>query len=116
MKDQITFEEFLELEKKLDIRLGDVLAAERIEGSKKLLKLTVAFEPYDNEKIKTVVTNLGNKFSPEAFVPSRIAFIVNLAPSMICGVVSEAMICPWENFDGSVAIRTDDVARGAKLF
>jgi methionyl-tRNA synthetase len=116
MKDQITFEEFLELEKKLDIRMGDVLACERIPESKKLLKLTVAFDPSTNDITKTVVTNLGNKFAPEAFVTTRLPFIVNLAPSTICGVVSEAMIAPWENIDGSLAISYNDVARGAKLF
>ena len=54
-KPQITFDEFLAIEAKLEIKIGRITAIERVPKSKKLLKLTVDFR-YDSTETKTVVT------------------------------------------------------------
>jgi len=90
-KDKIPFSEFLEIEKKLDIRVGQIVAAERVPKSNKLLKLTVIFG-VDEEDQKTVVTNIGSTHEPDDLLAMTMPFIVNLEPVTIMGIVSEVMI------------------------
>jgi methionyl-tRNA synthetase len=96
IKTRITFDEFLEIEKKLEIKCGLIIEAERIPKSKKLLKLKINFGNGDDGN-KIVVTNLGDKFEPEFFISQRTLFITNLEPVTMMGVVSEAMIMPGTN-------------------
>ena len=49
MKQEISFDEFLEIESKLEIRIGKVTAAERVPKSDKLLKLTVIFGIHEED-------------------------------------------------------------------
>ncbi len=113
MKDEISFEEYLEIEKKLEIQIGRVLTAERIPKSKKLLSLMVSFE-VDGANPKSVVTNLGEHYEPEQFVGMVCPFITNLQPSTMMGVTSECMIVVGEDRDGKHAFSNYSV--GTKLF
>lgn len=110
-KKKITYDEFLELEKNLEISYGKILGAERIPKSDKLLKLTVSFggEPTDT---KIVVTNLGGLFEPERFKNLTLPFVVNLLPTKIMGVISECMIMVPKN--GSI-IELENYSLGSKL-
>lgn len=111
-KEKITYDEFLEIEKKLEIRIGQIVDVERIPKSKKLLKLTVIFGP-NKEDEKTVVTNLGEKFEPEDIVGIWCPFIMNLVPSKMMGVESEAMIMVGERPEGQIEL--EDYSMGTKL-
>ena len=91
MKEKIEFTEFLEIEKKLEIIMGQVVSAERIPKSTKLIKMRVNFTGEPSED-KSVVTNLGSTFEPSDFEGKKFPFITNLIPSTMMGVVSEAMI------------------------
>lgn len=88
-KEQISFNDFLELEKKLDIKIGQIVDAERVPKSFGL-KLTVSFGP--SGETKTAFTNLGKDHEPEALIGLMAPFILNLVPSEIKGVKSEVMI------------------------
>ena len=88
-KSQITINEFSELEKKLDIKIGQIVDAERVPKSFGL-KLTVSFGP--SGETKTAFTNLGKDHEPEALIGLMAPFILNLVPSEIKGVKSEVMI------------------------
>lgn len=95
-KQEIDFNEFLEIEKKLEIKFGKIKAVSRMEGSDKMLKLTVDF---GEENPRTVMTNIGNQpgLSEEGHAESALTgksypFITNLKPAKMMGVVSEAMI------------------------
>lgn len=101
-KEQISFDEFMEIQAKLEIRIGCIIAAERIPKSKKLLKLTVAFGPSISDNLKTIVTNLGEHNLPEFFEGLHLPFIMNLAPSVMMGVESQAMIMVGEGIDGEL--------------
>lgn len=96
MKDKITFNEFIELQKKLEIKSGEVKEVEEVAKSAKLLKLTVDF---GNEDVRTVVTNikplLGESFK-EKLEGKNILFITNLEPVKMMGIESTAMILPGE--------------------
>lgn len=111
-KQQISFEEFLEIEKKLDIRIGQVIDVERIPNSKKLLKMLVIFGG-NKEDQKTVVTNLGDKFEPNDLVGIWCPFIMNLKPAVMMGVESQAMIMVGEKADGSIEL--EKYSMGTKL-
>lgn len=104
MKEQIEYTKFLEIEesfKLLDIRLGHILEVERIPKSDKLLKLNVHFGELGN---KTVVTNIGNKITPEELQGYTLPFIMNLVPVKMMGITSEAMIMVNENEEGKIII------------
>ncbi len=111
MKEQIEFTEFLEIEKKLDIRIGEITAAERVPKSDKLLKLTVSFGPNEwvEGSVKTVVTNIGSNFEPETLVGALCPFIVNLKPSKMMGIISEAMIMVGTADTGDLEVLSQSV-------
>ena len=111
-KEQITFDQFLEIEKKLEIKMGHVIGAERVAKSKKLIKLIVDFASDEKDR-KTVVTNLGDKFESEAFYLKMIPFITNLAPTSMMGIESQAMIVVAEGTDGLIYF--DNYPIGSKL-
>jgi methionyl-tRNA synthetase len=101
-KPQITFDEYMDIQSKLEIRIGCVITAERIPKSKKLLKLTVAFGVSTSDNVKTIVTNLGENNEPSFFEGLHLPFIVNLVPSEIMGVESQGMIMVGESLDGTI--------------
>jgi methionyl-tRNA synthetase len=113
-KEQIEFSEFLEIEKKLDIRIGQVVAVERIPKSDKLLKLSVLFGLNEEDK-KTVVTNIGATVEPFDLIGLTMPFIVNLKPSKMMGVTSEAMIVVGTGTEGQMQLGLDYFGIGTKI-
>lgn len=92
MKAQIEFADFMEIEKKLEIKWGRVYHVERVPKSKKLLKLTVLFGEEDS---RTVVTNIGEHLEDEqTLLWQRFPFVTNLKPVTMMGIESTAMIMP----------------------
>jgi methionyl-tRNA synthetase len=90
-KELISFEDFMKASNKLDIRIGQVVSAERVPKSTKMLKLQVIFGEAEEDEL-TVVTNIGDKFQPDDLLGLTFPFVVNLTPSKIMGIMSEAMI------------------------
>jgi methionyl-tRNA synthetase len=113
-KEQIEFSEFLEIEKKLDIRIGQIVAAERVPKSDKLLKLTVIFG-IDDEDERTVVTNIGATVDPDDLLALTMPFIVNLKPSKMMGITSEAMIVVGNGLEGQMQVGLDYFGIGTRL-
>jgi methionyl-tRNA synthetase len=95
-KAEITFDDF----GKMDIRVGRVLEAERVEKSKKLLKLKVD----TGMDTRTVMSGIAEYFSPEAIVGKHVTLLVNLAPRKIMGVESQGMILMAEDKDGKLRL------------
>jgi methionyl-tRNA synthetase len=83
-KPNISFDTFLSL----DIRVCQILEAERVPKTDKLLKLKINTGIDERE----CVTNLGGLFQPEEFVNKKIPFILNLEPTTIKKIESKAMI------------------------
>ncbi len=96
----ITFEDF----KKLDIRIGKILSAEKVEGTDKLLKLEVDFgsdvssdstnasETSSAIGKRQIISGIAQYYSPESLVGKLCPFIVNLEYRMFKGVESQGMI------------------------
>jgi methionyl-tRNA synthetase len=116
MKDKIEFSEFLEIEKKLEIKVGFIKEVQRMEGSDKMLKLSVDL---GDDEYQTVMTNIGNRpgLSEEGEAEKMleglsIPFITNLKPAKMMGVESTAMIMLPTVDD---VLQLGDVMPGSKL-
>jgi len=98
IKEQIDFNDFLEIEKKLEIKCGRITSVEDVPKSEKLIKLTVDF---NNGDIRTVVTNIKPRLANTSYLVGQGSFFVtNLKPVKMMGIESQAMILPLE-FAGS---------------
>src|SRR5581483_5442662 len=86
MAEPISIDDF----KKVEIRVGEITSAEPIEGSDKLLKLKVNFGA---EGERQVLSGIAKYFAdPQVLVGKRVPFVTNLAPRMMMGLESQAMI------------------------
>ena len=83
-KPNITFEQFLTL----DVRICEILKAERVPKKDKLLQLTI--NTGFDERI--AITNIGAHYEPEVLIGMKMPFILNLVPTKIAGIESTAMI------------------------
>ena len=81
---KITVEDFF----RADLRVGEVIAAEKVEKSKKLMKMTVRI----GEETRTIVGGIALAYSPEQLVGKKFVFVANLAPAKLMGIESNGMI------------------------
>ncbi|RXK52478.1 methionine--tRNA ligase [Aquirufa rosea] len=95
IKETIDFESFA----KMDIRIGQIIAAEKMEKSKKLLKLTVD----DGMKHRTILSGIAEHFQVDEVLGRKVTFLANLAPRKMMGLESEGMILMAEGQDGKLS-------------
>lgn len=101
-KDTITINDFI----KIDMRVGEVKQATAVEGSKKLIELTVDLgEDYGTV---TVLTGLLQFYSPEEFVGKKLGIIANLEPRPMVGKISQGMIMAIDTEEKPVPLFLDD--------
>jgi len=96
LKPEIVYDDFA----KLDIRIGKVIAAEKMEKSDKLLKLTVD----TGLDQRTVLSGIAKHYSAEEMVGKQVTLIVNLAPRKMMGTESQGMILMAEDGDGKLRL------------
>ena len=107
---EISFDDFL----KVELRVGEIIACEAVPKSSKLLKETVKF----GNETRTIVSGIAKHFKPEEMVGKKVAFVTNLAPRKVCGVVSEGMILAAEDENGVLSLivpENKDVLSGTRL-
>ena len=99
---------------KVQLKIAKVITCEKVEKSKKLLKLTVKI----GEEERTVVSGIALKYQPEYLVGKKLAMITNLKPVKLCGIESQGMIICAENAEGDIAFLTPehDVEDGSEIF
>ena len=73
---------------KIHLRVGQILSAEAIPKSNKLLKLKVDI----GSEQRQIVAGIGQKYSPEALIGKKVAVVVNLKPAKLMGVESQGMV------------------------
>ena len=81
----ITIDDF----KKVEIKIGEIISVENIEGSDKLLKLKVNFGDHERQVLSGIKAYFPD---PQALVGKRCPFVTNLAPRTMMGLESQAMI------------------------
>ena len=96
LKPEVTIDDF----SKLDIRVGKVVAAEKMEKSNKLLKLTIN----SGLDTRTILSGIAQHVSPEEITGKQVVFIANLAPRKMMGVESQGMILSAEDHDGKLKL------------
>lgn len=107
----ITIDEF----KKVEIRIGQILSAEKVEGTDKLLRLSVMM---GDEKPRQIISGIAPHYpDPEKLVGVKCAFVANLEPRTIRGLESQGMILAATTEEGGFALLTPstDIAAGARL-
>jgi len=106
--EEISFDEF----KKMDLRVGEIVLAERVPETDKLLKLEVDI---GTEK-RTMVAGVADVYSPEDLTGKKLVVIVNLKPAVIRGIESQGMLLAAEA-EGKAIIPffEGDVPTGAKV-
>jgi len=95
MKEPIDFDTF----QKLDLRMGKIISAEKIEKADKLLKLTVD----TGIDVRTVVSGIALDYAPEEIVNKTVLVLLNLVPRKIRGVESQGMVLMAEDEDGKLS-------------
>ena len=99
-KSGTTFDDF----QAMDLRVAEVVAAEKVKGADKLLQLTVR-TGYDE---RTVVSGIAEHFAPEDVVGRKVTLLANLAPRKIRGVVSQGMVLMASTEDGGLRFVTPE--------
>lgn len=99
-KDEITFDDF----SKLDIRLGKILTAEKVEKADKLLKMTID----TGIDQRTIVSGIAEYYAPENIIGKTVQVLINLAPRKIRGVESQGMILMAENENGELSFMSPE--------
>ncbi len=93
-KASISYDDF----SKLDMRVGTIIAAEKVPKADKLLKLTV--DTGIDQRI--VVSGIAEHFKPEAIIGQQVSILINLAPRKLKGIESQGMILMAENEKGQL--------------
>lgn len=105
MKDIITIEDFA----KVDIRIGTVVATERVPETDKLIKCTIDFG--DTEQgglgMRTIVSGIAQYRAAEDLVGKQLPYIVNLEPRIIKGTESQGMLLAVGEGDNFALLEPD---------
>ena len=91
---------------KVQLRVGEIIACEKVPKSSKLLHETVKF----GSEIRSVVSGIAKHYTPEEMVGKKVVFVTNLKPVKICGVLSEGMILAAEDENGTLSLCVSDKA------
>ena len=103
----ITFDDF----QKLDLRIGTITEAEPIEGTDKLLKLTV-----DTGEPRTLVAGIAQHYTPEDLVGRQIVVVTNLEPRELRGVESQGMLLAASDGEKIILLQPDaEATPGSKV-
>jgi methionyl-tRNA synthetase len=104
LKSEIIFDDFA----KIDLRVGTIVSAEKVERADKLLKLEVdlGFET------RTIVSGIAMHFNPADILGKQVTVVVNLAPRKMRGIESNGMILMAEDASGKLHFINPETAIG----
>jgi len=106
----ITFEDF----KKIELRVGKIIEAEKVEGSEKLVKLQVDLGGADNRQI---VAGIAQFYEPEKLIGREIIVVMNLEPRILKGIESNGMLLAADGGENGPVILAPEkeVAPGSEV-
>jgi methionine--tRNA ligase beta chain len=97
---------------KIELRVGSVVECEEIEGSDKLLKLTVDM---GEEQPRTILSGIKQWFTPEDIKGKQFIFVANLEPRKMMGLESQGMILAAGGEKPVPLIPSEEVPAGTKI-
>ena len=110
IKPVVDFADF----EKLDLRVGRILACEKVKKANKLLKFTL---DDGSGTPRTIVSGIAKFYEPEELVGRDVVFIANLAPRQLMSIESQGMILSAENYDGGLSLLSlmEEVKAGSQV-
>ena len=108
-KETITIDTFAQIE----LKVGKVIACEKLQKSNKLLKSTVEI----GDETRTILSGIAKYYTPEEMVGKLVVVVTNLAPVKLCGTISEGMLLCASDPNGNVVLLTPEqvVASGSSI-
>jgi methionyl-tRNA synthetase len=108
-KEEIEYDDF----GKMQFQVGEIIACEAVEKSKKLLCSQVKI----GSQVKQIVSGIRKYYTPEEMVGKKVMVLVNLKPAKLAGVLSEGMLLCAEDAEGNLALMTPekDMPSGAEI-
>ncbi|MDT7891501.1 MAG: methionine--tRNA ligase subunit beta [Thermoproteota archaeon] len=100
--------------KKIDLRVGKVIEAKRVEGTDKLLLLKVSL----GNETRNIVAGIGDQYEPEYLLGRNIVIVANLKPRVIRGIESQGMmLCAVDDEENVYPITTlGDAKEGSRVY
>lgn len=95
-KPEIEYNDFM----KMQFQVGEIIACEAVEKSKKLLCSQVRI----GSQVKQIVSGIRKFYTPEEMVGKKVMVLVNLKPAKLAGVLSEGMLLCAEDENGQLAL------------
>ena len=97
---------------KVELRVAEVLAAERVPKSKKLLRLSIKV----GEETRTLVAGIAESYEPASLVGRKVVVVANLQPATLMGIESNGMVLAASH-EGTVSLLTldKDVPSGSQV-
>lgn len=105
---EITIDDFA----KVDLRVAEITACEKVKKSKKLLKLTL---DDGSGSPRTVASGIAAWYAPDDLIGRRIVVVANLKPAVLCGVESQGMILAADDGDAARVLFVDGVSPGSRV-
>ncbi len=108
--EHITIDDF----KKVEARIGKILAADAVEGSEKLIKLSLDF---GEETPRQILSGIRQWYTPESLIGKQMLFVTNLAPRTMMGLESQGMLMAVDGPDGApiFLVPEKEITPGAKV-
>ena len=112
----INYDEF----SKVELKIASILEAEKVEGSKKLIKLILDAGDKGEDGVlvkRQVIAGIGKVYEPDNLIGKQIVIVSNLEPKKLAGLESNGMILAT-NDEYGISILTPDkeVESGSKVF
>jgi methionine--tRNA ligase beta chain len=106
--EMINFEDFV----KIDLRIGKIIEAEKVEGSSKIIKTIVDL----GEEKRQILAGIGKFYTPEELINKIVIVVVNLSPKKIMGMDSEGMILAVKDDNNLSLLGVDkEIKIGSKI-
>jgi len=104
----ISYQDF----EKIELRVGKIISAEKIENSEKLIKLKVDFK----DETRQIVAGIGKSYQPEELVNKLVVVVYNLEPKEIFGYQSQGMLLAASDGSNVVLISPEkEISLGTKV-
>lgn len=103
---QISIDDFF----KTDLRVAEILTAENVKKSKKLIKMTVSL----GSEERTVMSGIAQYYKPEDLVGKHVIFVANLKPAKLMGIESQGMVLAASK-DGELVVPFVDMPAGSRV-
>ena len=112
----MTIDEF----SRVDLRIGQILFAERVAGSAKLVKLFVDLgekSEAGESRSRQIVAGIGTTYAPEELLNQKIVVVANLEPRQLMGLTSEGMLLAASDAETGPVLLTvvKEINPGAKI-